>query len=97
MNILDFAADPANFLTLGVGVLTFATVATLAAPLARRDTLGARLKSVANRREELKRRAREGGKGSGLRRRDDSLYKRVVDRLQLSRLLEDPKVVDTLA
>jgi tight adherence protein C len=98
MDLLDFAADPANFLTLGVGVLTFATVATLAAPLAKRDTLGARLKSVANRREELKRRARAGGKGgSGLRRRDDSLYKRVVDRLQLSRLLEDPKVVDKLA
>ena len=98
MDLLDFAADPTNFLTLGVGVLTFATVATLAAPLAKRDTLGDRLKAVANRREELKRRAREdGGKGSGLRRKDDSWYKRVVDRLQLSRLLEDPKVVDRLA
>ena len=98
MDLLDFAADPTNFLTLGVGVLTFATVATLAAPLAKRDTLGDRLKAVANRREELKRRARDGGgKSSGLRRKDDSLYKRVVDHLQLSRLLEDPKVVDKLA
>jgi tight adherence protein C len=97
MDLLDLAADPINFLTLGVGVLTFATVATVAAPLARRDTLGARLKAVANRREALKRRAREALKGKSLRRTDDTLYKRVVERLQLSRLLEDPKVVDRLA
>jgi len=98
MDLLEIAADPINFLTLGVGVLTFATVATLAAPLAKRDTLGIRLKAVANRREELKRRAREGLKGAkGLRHTDDTLYRRVVERLQLSRLLEDPKVVDKLA
>jgi tight adherence protein C len=97
-DILEFAADPTNFLTLGVGMLTFATVVTVTAPFAKRDTLGVRLKSVANRREELKQRAREALKsGSGLRRRNDSLYKRVVERLQLSRLLEDPKVVDKLA
>jgi tight adherence protein C len=101
MDILELAADPTNFLTAGVGILTFITVATLTAPLAKRDTLGIRLKAVANRREELKRRAREGLKGGGsgktLRRKDDSLYKQVVERLQLSRLLEDPKVVDRLA
>lgn len=97
MDIVSLFADPSSFLTVGVGVLTFATVVTVTAPFAKRDTLDIRLKSVANRREELKRRAREGVKGSGLRRRDDSLYKRVVERLQLSRLLEDPKVVDKLA
>lgn len=97
MNIVELAADPTNFLTAGVGVLTFATVATLAAPLAKRDTLGVRLKAVANRREELKRRSREALKGTSLRRTDETLYKRVVEKLQLSRLLEDPKVVDKLA
>src|ERR1700761_6389900 len=97
MDLVELAADPTNFLTAGVAVLTFATVATLAAPLAKRDTLGVRLKAVANRREELKRRAREGLKGKSLRRTDETLYKRVVERLQLSRLLEDPKVVDRLA
>jgi tight adherence protein C len=97
MDILEFAADPLNFVTVGVGILTFATVATLAAPLAKRDTLGIRLKSVANRREELKRRSREALKSSGLRHVDETWYKRIVERLQLSRLLEDPKVVDKLA
>jgi tight adherence protein C len=98
MDILEFAADPTNFLTAGVGVLTFATVLTLTAPLAKRDTLGIRLKAVANRREELKRRSRQALKGGGgLRHSDEGVYKRVVERLQLSRLLEDPKVVDKLA
>jgi tight adherence protein C len=97
MDLLELAADPQNFLTAGVAVLTFATVATLAAPLAKRDTLGIRLKAVANRREELKRRSREALKGTSLRRTDDTLYKRVVEKLQLSRLLEDPKVIDKLA
>jgi tight adherence protein C len=80
-----------------VGVLTFATVATLAAPLAKRDTLGVRLKAVASRRDERQRRSREALKGKSLRVTDDSPYKRVVEKLQLSRLLEDPKVVDKLA
>ncbi|MDB5460039.1 MAG: type secretion system protein [Caulobacteraceae bacterium] len=97
MDILEFSADPTNFLTAGVGVLTFATVVTLAAPLAKRDTLDTRMKAVANRREELKRRSRQALKGSGLRHADEGLYKKVVERLQLSRLLEDPKVVDKLA
>ena len=34
---------------------------------------------------------------STLRHTDEGLYKKVVERLQLSRLLEDPKVVDKLA
>jgi tight adherence protein C len=97
MDILEFAADPLNFVTVGVGALTFATVAALASPLAKRDTLGIRLKSVANRREELKRRSREALKGKSLRHVDETWYKRIVEKLQLSRLLEDPKVVERLA
>jgi tight adherence protein C len=97
MDILEFSADPINFLTAGVGLLTFATVLTLAAPFAKRDTLDMRLKAVANRREELKRRSRQALKGGALRHSDEGLYKKVVERLQLSRLLEDPKVVDKLA
>ena len=97
MDIIQLFADPTNFVTAGVGVLTFATVGTLAAPLAKRDTLGIRLKAVANRREELKRRSREAMKSSSLRRTDTTLYKRIVEKLQLSRLLEDPKVVEKLA
>jgi len=100
MSLIDFLEDPVNILSIGVGALSFATLVTLAAPLLKRDTLEVRLKSVANRREELRRRSRQAmnkEQPSSLRQTDGGLYKKVVDRLQLSRLLEDPKVVDRLA
>ena len=59
---------------------------------------------MANRREELRRKSREAmAKGvnanaeRSLRHTDEGLYKKVVERLQLSKLLEDPTVVDKLA
>ena len=99
---MDLAAltDPGNVSAAAAGLLSFATILTLAAPILRRDTLDVRLKAVATRREELRRRSREalaGNKEGGLRQRDNGLYKTIVDRLQLSRLLEDPKVIDKLA
>ena len=102
MDIAAAIADPTNLLTAVVGVAVFATVVTLAGPLMSRSQLEGRMKSVANRREELRRKSRAAlaGKNGGtsrLRHTDEGLYKRVVDQLQLSRLLEDPKVVDKLA
>jgi tight adherence protein C len=97
---LSAFTNPANILTVFVAVATFATLVTLAAPLMRTNNLEARLKSVSTRREELRRKSREAlaaSKGGSLRQTDEGLYKRVVERLQLSRLLEDPKVVDKLA
>jgi tight adherence protein C len=102
MNIVAVLTDPTNIFTGVIALVVFATMITLAAPLMRDKGLEGRLKSVANRREELRRRSREaivqkGGGGSTLRHTDEGLYKNIVDRLQLSRLLEDPKVVDKLA
>ncbi|WP_419320135.1 type II secretion system F family protein [Caulobacter sp. ErkDOM-E] len=102
MNIVAVLTDPTNIFTGIIALVVFATMITLAAPLMRDKGLEGRLKSVANRREELRRRSREaivqkGGGGSTLRHTDEGLYKNIVDRLQLSRLLEDPKVVDKLA
>ncbi len=93
--------DPSNLLMAFVGVLTFATIVTLASPLMRRSTLESRLNSVANRREELKRRSREAlakkHQASSIRQTDEGMFKTIVERLQLSRLLEDPQVADKLA
>ncbi len=92
--------EPANLIAFAAAVLAFATIVTLAAPMLRRSGLESRLRSVANRREELRRKSREAlaaGRESGLRRRDESVYKSLVERLQLRRLLEDPKVADKLA
>ncbi|WP_156136773.1 MULTISPECIES: type II secretion system F family protein [unclassified Caulobacter] len=104
MKIVDTLTDPTNLVTAFIAVVVFATIITLASPALRDNNLEGRLKSVANRREELRRRSRQniaqrnGGSSTGsLRHQDEGLYKNVVDRLQLSRLLEDPKVVDKLA
>ena len=98
MSLVTTLTDPKNVLTAVSALIAFATMMTLAAPLTKRDTLDARLKSVATRREELKRRSRQAmAKESTLRQRDESLYKKIVERLNLSKLLEDPKVVDKLA
>jgi tight adherence protein C len=103
MGIVATLTNPSNILTAFIALVTFATIITLASPALRDNNLEGRLKSVANRREELRRRARQniaqrgGGTGGTLRHQDEGLYKNVVERLQLSRLLEDPKVVDNLA
>ncbi len=103
MDIVSALSDPTNVITAVVGVAVFATVVTLAGPLMNRSQLEGRMKSVANRREELRRRSRQAlanrhnSGGPRLRHTDEGLSKRVVERLELSRLLEDPKVVDKLA
>jgi tight adherence protein C len=100
--MIEALTNPTNILTAFIAAVVFATIITLAAPVMRDNNLEGRLKSVANRREELRRRSRQNiaqrGPGpSNLRHQDEGLYKNVVERLQLSRLLEDPKVVDKLA
>jgi tight adherence protein C len=98
VSIVATLTDPKNILTAFAGAISFATFVTLAAPMLNRDSLGARMKSVATRREELRRRSREAlAKESSIRQRDESLYKKIVDKLNLQTLLEDPKVVDKLA
>ena len=94
--------EPSTLVGVAAAVLGFFTVVTLAAPMMRTDNLDGRLKAVATRREELRRRSREAmtkntSKESTLRRRDEGMFKAIVDRLQLSKLLEDPKVADKLA
>ena len=88
-----------NVLAAFVAIVTFATIITVGMPLLKRNNLEARLKSVANRREELRRKSREAlaARGATIRVVDESVYKKVVDRLQLSRLLEDDTVIAQLA
>ena len=101
MSIVSLVTDPNNIVTAFVGALGFATIVTIAGPMLNRNSLETRMKSVANRREELRRRSRaalnQKTGGARLRHTDEGLSKTVVDRLQLSRLLEDPKVVEKLA
>jgi tight adherence protein C len=98
--MIEMLTNPQNLFSAFIAIVVFATIVTLASPMLSSNGLEGRLKSVANRREELRRRSREAmsQKGGGsLRHADEGMYKNVVDRLQLSKLLEDPKVVDKLA
>jgi len=101
MDLVQFLTDPDNLLTAFVAVVAFATILTLVLPMMNRSSLEGRLKSVANYRGGLRPGSREElakrGVGSSLRQTDEGLYRKVVDRLQLSRLLEDPKVAEKMA
>ncbi|HEY9233526.1 MULTISPECIES: type II secretion system F family protein [Phenylobacterium] len=98
--MIETLTNPENLVAAFVALVAFATIVTIALPMLNRSNLENRLKSVSSRREELRRKSRaalaKGGQ-SGLRHVDEGLYKNVVDRLQLSRLLEDPQVVEKLA
>jgi tight adherence protein C len=94
--------DPANMVAGGAALIAFAAILTVAGPVLKRDGLDVRLKSVANRREELRRKSREAMANptagpSALRRKDEGLYKKVVEQLQLTKLLADPKAEQKLA
>lgn len=96
--VVDLFTDPQSLLSIVVGLLVFATVFTLLSSFTGGVSLEKRMKAVGERREELKRRSRAAMAGqSGLRHTDEGFKKRVVDRLNLSKLLEDPKVVEKMA
>jgi len=96
---MRFITDPQNLLSIGVGIAVFASVLTLLGSLTGGQRLDKRMKAVGERREELKRRSRQAIKGgpantATLRHSDEGFKKRVVERLNLTQLLEDPKVAE---
>lgn len=93
--------DPDNILTAFVAAVTFATVATIVLPMLQGDRLAKRMKNVGEAREALRRSSRaalaKDGAGGSLRHKDEGVFKKVVEKLNLKTLLEDPTVVDKLA
>ena len=100
MNWVSFLTDPMTLASGFAAVATFATVMTLAAPVFSSDRLTSRLKAVANRREELRKKSRAALEGESakksIRVRDTSTMKKIVDRLDLQKMLEDPGVIKKL-
>jgi tight adherence protein C len=100
--LIPFFTDPVNILSMVVGFLVFATLVTLLGSFGGGAKLEGRMKAVAVRREELKRRSRQAiaaqaSGPQGLRHTDEGFKKRVVEQLNLTKLLEDPKVADKMA
>ncbi len=83
------------------GIAAFATIVTLGLPYMKGDALGGRMKAVAQRREELRLKAREAmsqtSRRGQLRSTSVGFMKRTVDNLKLERLLESPGMKEKLA
>lgn len=94
--ILNFLYDPELLVTVFVAVAAFATIITLAMPWLQRDRLNSRLKSVANQREELRRKNREAlnkkDEPAKLRSNSTGFMKNTVDRLNLRKMIESPEI-----
>jgi tight adherence protein C len=99
VGILSILFDKTFLATLAAAVLAFATIVTLGLPLIERDGLGDRLKSVAQRREELRARhhAALNDKRGSLRVEPSNLMKSTLDRFKLTNLLESEDSRDKLA
>ena len=79
---IRFITDPQNLLSIGVGVLVFATVLTLLSSMTRGVQLDKRMKAVSERRDDLKRRSRaaiQSGQGA-LRHSDYEGFKKRIPR-----------------
>ena len=97
-NLVDTLVDPMTIAAvLGAGAC-FATVVTIAGPMLADDRLGARLKEVAKRREELRKRSRaELARGASLQHKDANQFaKNLVEKLQLQKALEDETLSEKL-
>jgi tight adherence protein C len=96
--IRDFLTDPQMLLTLLSGILVFATIVTIAGPSLGGGGMDKRIKAVQNRREELRRKSREqlkvkakeGGRGTIRDEEAKGIMRRVVDALNLQKAFEDP-------
>lgn len=97
MNLVKELTDPANIAAALAAAACFATVFTLAAPMVADDRLGARLKEVAKRREELRRKSRADlQKGQLLHRDANQVAKGLVEKLQLQTRLADDTLSEKL-
>jgi len=99
VGILNVLFDKTFLATMAAAVLAFATIVTLGLPLIERDGLSDRLKSVAERREELRARhhAALNEKRGSLRVEPSNLMKSTLDRFKLTNLLESEDSRDKLA
>jgi len=98
IGILDILFDKNFMITVFIAVLSFATIVTFGLPWLERNKLGDRMKSVAERREELRARHREqmSAKRAPLRAQPVTFMKKTVESLKLSNILESPGTRDKL-
>jgi len=95
-NLVETLVDPINIAGALAALACFATIVSVAAPGLAENKLGSRLKEVAKKREELRKKSRADlarGVGSLQHKTANSFAKNLVDKLNLQKALAD----DTLA
>ena len=88
--------DPAVGLSYIIGILMFATIIMVMLPTLKGNKLEARLKSVANRREQLRKQSRAALDNPSIRRTEKGMMADVNKKLDLAKLLEDPNAKQKL-
>ena len=98
LGYLNLLFDPTFVITSLAAIFAFATIVTLGLPLLERNTLGTRMKAVAERREELRQRHHATlNKRNALRGAEPvSFMKQTIERLKLSNILESSNTRDKL-
>src|SRR5215469_364540 len=98
VGIFNVFFDARFDITLLSAVLAFATVMTLGVPFLERNALGSRMKAVAQRREELRRKHHAALKQrGGLRQEPLSFVKQTVEKLRLSHIVDAEETRERLA
>src|SRR5690348_18473643 len=99
VGVLSILFDKTFLATAAAALFAFATIVTLGLPLVERDNLGDRLKSVAQRREELRARhhAALNAKRGSLRIEPSTMMKATLDRFKLGNMLEGENSREKLA
>ena len=99
MNIVETLTDPVNVAGALGAMACFATIVTLAAPSLAENKLGSRLKEVAKKREELRKKSRADlakGVGTLQHKNANSFAKNLVDKLNLQKALADDTLTEKL-
>ncbi|MFT3729458.1 MAG: type II secretion system F family protein [Terricaulis sp.] len=98
MSIVETLVDPANIAAALGGVAAFATVMTIVGPMMSENKLGTRLKEVAKRREELRKRSRADlARGGSLQHKDANQFaKGMVNKFNLQKALADDTLTEKL-
>src|SRR6476646_2310516 len=97
VGVLNVLFDREFLVMAFVSVLAFATVVTLGLPLLERRSLGSRMKSVSERREELRQKHHAAlSKRASLRTEPVSFMKQTLEKLKLSNILESANTRERL-
>ncbi|MEM9670548.1 MAG: type II secretion system F family protein [Pseudomonadota bacterium] len=89
--ISNILTDPGAMASILAGVAVFATAVSFM-PSLQGDKLNTRLKSVTNRREQLRRQSRAEIEGKSLKRESKGFFSDLNEKFDLQKLLEDPNV-----